>query len=425
MNADNANEILQYIIKNNIIQMSDVQEAMIMDRQKQVLKRHPYKISKLKDGRVSTYVADETKKEKRRKIVKKNEEELLKELCQYYDSCTQKRIDSTSILDLYSEWLKYKENQSNRSSYIYRLDKDWMKFYFEEELSQDIIKIPVVQLKKIELENWAYSVCKKHKMTKKCYYNMSHIMRSILDYAEELELIKENPFRKVKIKTSFFRKTPKKKSETQVFTKDEERLLIKEAYKAYSEEEDNVLYLMVPMFFYSGMRLGELSALEWQDVHEDYLFVHQIYGREEERDENGNWKTSTFRIIDMLKQNAPFREVLITPDVTKVLRKIKAYYWKQGILNPKFVFLDKNRNHPHPSNVDHIFYRLCDRCNILRRSPHKSRKTYISTLIDGGLNLDFIREQVGHEDERTTLQNYCFNRATQDETKEKLVKVLM
>ena len=47
--------------------------------------------------------------------------------------------------------------------------------------------------------------------------------------------------------------------------------------------------------------------------------------------------------------------------------------------------------------------------------PHKARKTYISALIDEGLNLNSVREFVGHTDERTTLHNYCFDRSNDDE----------
>lgn len=47
---------------------------------------------------------------------------------------------------------------------------------------------------------------------------------------------------------------------------------------------------------------------------------------------------------------------------------------------------------------------------FFNHSVHKIRKTYISALLDSGININEIRKQVGHEDERTTLHNYSFNR---------------
>ena len=57
---------------------------------------------------------------------------------------------------------------------------------------------------------------------------------------------------------------------------------------------------------------------------------------------------------------------------------------------------------------------------IERKSSHKARKTCISTMIDGGVNINTIREMVGHADERTTYNNYCFDRATDAEKHAKI-----
>ena len=47
----------------------------------------------------------------------------------------------------------------------------------------------------------------------------------------------------------------------------------------------------------------------------------------------------------------------------------------------------------------------------MAKSFHKVRKTYISALIDSGLNINEICKAVGYTDERTTYGNYCYNRA--------------
>lgn len=51
----------------------------------------------------------------------------------------------------------------------------------------------------------------------------------------------------------------------------------------------------------------------------------------------------------------------------------------------------------------------------INKSNHKIRKTFISSLFDNNMNIDTIRETAGHADERTSLNNYCFN---QDDTTE-------
>ena len=61
----------------------------------------------------------------------------------------------------------------------------------------------------------------------------------------------------------------------------------------------------------------------------------------------------------------------------------------------------------------------------MRKSSHKTRKTYISALIDGKVNINTIREMVGHADERTTYNNYCFDRSTEDEKVNLIEKALV
>lgn len=56
-------------------------------------------------------------------------------------------------------------------------------------------------------------------------------------------------------------------------------------------------------------------------------------------------------------------------------------------------------------------HNLCIDTGIMAKSNHKIRKTYISSLFDLGININTIKEQAGHEDERTSLHNYCFDQS--------------
>lgn len=69
--------------------------------------------------------------------------------------------------------------------------------------------------------------------------------------------------------------------------------------------------------------------------------------------------------------------------------------------------------------------KLCKKVGIIQKSAHKSRKTYISKLLDNSVSLNYIRKQVGHNDERTALANYGFNSTRKSETEEKVAIILM
>lgn len=58
---------------------------------------------------------------------------------------------------------------------------------------------------------------------------------------------------------------------------------------------------------------------------------------------------------------------------------------------------------------------LCIRAGIANKSSHKIRKTYISSLFDHNITINTIRRMAGHESEKTTLQNYCFDQTDSDD----------
>ncbi|WP_394523647.1 hypothetical protein [Lacrimispora sp. JR3] len=65
-----------------------------------------------------------------------------------------------------------------------------------------------------------------------------------------------------------------------------------------------------------------------------------------------------------------------------------------------------------------------DYIHIFSKSIQKIRKAYISSLLDGCININEIQKQVGHMDERPTLKNYCFNQKTSVENENNMEKSL-
>ena len=58
---------------------------------------------------------------------------------------------------------------------------------------------------------------------------------------------------------------------------------------------------------------------------------------------------------------------------------------------------------------------ICDKLDIPRRSMHKIRKTYATTLIDKKVSESFIQEQMGHSDITTTRKLYYFSNEFEEE----------
>jgi integrase len=105
-------------------------------------------------------------------------------------------------------------------------------------------------------------------------------------------------------------------------------------------------------------------------------------------------------------------------DVTRQANIANNEYCKDG-----YIFVKNHKNINHYS-IQAMILRGCNHVNMDVKTSHKIRKTYISTLIDSGLNIDAIRRFAGHSDERTTYGNYCYNRLTNRQTEEVIEEAL-
>ena len=88
-----------------------------------------------------------------------------------------------------------------------------------------------------------------------------------------------------------------------------------------------------------------------------------------------------------------------------------------------FIFSVDGKPMPYAA-VRYQYVKYCEKLDTVSKSSHKARKTYVSALMDEGINLNTIREFVGHTDEKTTLNCYCFDRSDNDERLARVEKAL-
>ena len=196
----------------------------------------------------------------------------------------------------------------------------------------------------------------------------------------------------------------KKPAKTQIFFADEKDQLVAAAYQL-AEETIDEQFLAIPLFFLTGLRIGECLGLSYDDFDEDLhiIRVHRSMIAVDQVDKDRNWGKREYVIEEYLKKNAEEREVIVTDECFRIADKIRELQREKGIYS-SMLFHVKT-----PTNLQKKLARLCKMVDIQVRSPHKIRKTYISTLINQSIDMDFIREQVGHKDLQTTLNSYTYS----------------
>ncbi len=318
-----------------------------------------------------------------------------------------------TLAELFPKWLQYKSLHTNAETYILRIERTWKAFYE----GTTIVNIPINQLDKLTLDVWAHSLIKEHSMNSKKYYRTTVIMRQALIYAADLGLIRESPFDSVKIDGKrLFQREKKKDSSTQVFSREEVRRLEEVAWEDFKTETVEI-HRMAPLAvlfqFQTGVRVGELCALRYEDV--DWL-SGKIHVRRMIRFE-------TKEVVDFTKGAYGDREVILTGKAEDIIRAAREKQKALGAEEDGYIFTIDGQPLSYEVIRQH-YDKYCDRIGTVRKSSHKSRKTYVSSLLDAGVNVNTIRENVGHCDERTTFNCYCYDRSTEIEKKEQFENAL-
>lgn len=377
-------------------------------------------------GTFLSYLPDSTKPKGRKPVTATTKEKLERKIIDFYLELEQNEKNQkeqerlSTIRSIYPLWLNIKGLETKATSYIRRIDNDWNAYYSTDP----IIDLDIRTFTKAILKEWALNKVRDKGLTKTQYYNMSMIIRQCLDYAVDHELIPLNPYNQFTVDKKLLKKVKQPEDGTQVFLTNERPLIECEAWSDF-EEKNCTSALAIPLAFQLGVRLGELIAIKETDISSDgkYLHIQRMVQKQERQRPDGSWYPARWEAVEHTKSSAGDRTIYLTEEARRIIKVILESNKENGFYDNDFLFIHDGKR-INPRAVDTRIRKYCDHINISSKSTHKIRKTYISSLLDGGININEIRKQVGHEDERTTLKNYCFNRKTSVENESDMEKAL-
>lgn len=219
----------------------------------------------------------------------------------------------------------------------------------------------------------------------------------IFNYAvRDARIMEINPIKQIK-------KIKRVQKTKQPWTEEEQLKIIDELKDTNT---DNALKLL----FASGLRRGEVTALEWKNYDGKGLFIENQVNYICEIDESGKKQYKT--VLADTKTTNSNRYVPLPKEICNWLDKMKK---SDGLMFPgKDGYLSKN-----------ILYkrlnRIQDKLGIERRNLHMTRHTYATRLFERGADPKTVQKLLGHSSIKTSMEIYIHVTDKRKETQVNLI----
>lgn len=172
-------------------------------------------------------------------------------------------------------------------------------------------------------------------------------------------------------------KTPKpeKKNARFMVVDEYDRFLneISRPRRGYSKLNRQRNIVIVKMLFFTGLRIGELCALNRGQIH-----------------------NRQFSVVGKSKDPRP---CFITKDIEKELNK---YLAMREDSNPALFIANETGERIRPGNIQQLFRKASKRPGVPKATPHTLRHSFATRMIEEGVDIRYVAAFLGHQSLNTT-----------------------
>ena len=384
------NEDLNFLVTRGIIDLPDIQSIIDMEKKKELIERHPYQAWQGKNGSWYVYLPDE---EKGRILKKRKTKASIQNVIVAY----QKELeDNPTIEEIFNEWNDYRRDLKKIAKSSHSRMRQTFNRHFKE-----FGKKKIKGITELEIVEFLERQIPEYNLSAKSFASLKTIMRGILKRAKRHGYISFSPdslFSDLDISDKEFKKNIKEDYE-EVFDEIEMSAML-----SYLKEHYDIRNAAILLIFITGMRIGEIVALQHEDLNPESNTV-RVRKTETRYEENGS---TIYEIKDYPKTLSGIRTIVVPSSYQWLIRDLYAHS-SEG----DFIFTEKGKR----LTTYHIRkreYYVCKKTGVYKKSPHKIRATYDTILLDANVDNRMVKDQMGHSEIKTSENHYHRNRKSFD-----------
>ena len=314
-------------------------------------------------------------------------------------------VEKNTVKAYMEHWLKnVKANELKPKSYD----------HLEETLKYDVYPfighIQLRALKSDDIEEMLTKLRKRgsaHSTVQKAY----QAVNACFKYGLNKKTVAVNPCAGVSIPNA---KLFKKKG-IQFYTQEEAEIICKQALSCWSKGKRRYpLGSFVPLLINTGLRAGELTALQWErdiNLKENMLTVRGNVVRIKDRDtdDEDSADAEAKKKRKLVEQNSAKTDSGERPIPLNAAAKAALEDLQTVTGNHTYVMSTKTGNMMDPTNLDHMFRRIVEASGLPKEKVyglHSLRHTFATLLLNNNVDVKTVSVLLGHADISTTYNTY-------------------
>ncbi|EQA3584197.1 tyrosine-type recombinase/integrase [Enterococcus faecalis] len=276
--------------------------------------------------------------------------------------------------DIFLPWYKTQVKFRTYENRLNSIRKHFSYFY----------QLPVNKIEPLHVQKWQSKLFET--LSASYIRNVQGMLSIALDRAVVLGIANKNA-------SKIVGNVKKQKTTIEFWTKEEFEKVISCIYK--EDYYQHFLYISFWFLFMTGMRIGEATAIQWEDI---------------------NFKTGVLKIDKTLyyknlnhyefvepKTKASTRFIVLDEDTLSLLKEWQTI---QGSVVKTGFVMSYNGAPTQKYTISYAVTRFSKLAGVHRIKIHALRHSHASLLIRMGENPLIIKERLGHEDIETTLGTY-------------------